>query len=560
MAGGLLNLVSVGADNEILNSSNPGYVPISFFKTTYKKYTNFGKQKFRVDYNGSRVLQLTAPTTYTFKIPRNAELLLDSYLVMTLPDIYSPIFHPCEDTGYQWSPYEFKWIQYLGCQVIQDITITCGSATLAKYTGDYLLNVVLRDYDTDKRNMFHSMTGNTLEYTNPANGNGRVNSYPSTYYTTSNLGAEPSIRGKTLYIPIMAWFSMNNYCAFPLVATQYNELNINITLRPIQDLFQVRDVFDPTNSFPYIRPDFNQHQFQMYRFLQTPPSENLMPESYSNYISNWNADIHLLCTYAFLSQEEASLFVKENQVYLVKDVYQYSFPNTTGTKRVKLQSTNGLVAGWMMYLKRSDVSTRNEWSNYTNWPYSGSVPYDIGFAPDTTHDATINTGIGPLYNIVNGIKQMTGIFTTGDFRIENQKDILQTMGILLSGDYRENTQTRGVYDYIEKFASSKGSNNDGLYCYNYELLTDPFSMQPSGAINMSNFKSVELEITTSIPPFDASGVNMNVVYDNVSGQLLGVQQSNMWNLYQYYYDLYVIEERYNVMYFSNGGCGLMFAR
>ena len=60
---------------------------------------------------------------------------------------------------------------------------------------------------------------------------------------------------------------MDSRCAFPLIALQYNELTITITLRPIQELFQVRDVFDVANNFPYVQPDFNVDRFQMYRFL-----------------------------------------------------------------------------------------------------------------------------------------------------------------------------------------------------------------------------------------------------------------------------------------------------
>ena len=44
MAGGLLNLVSAGQQNVILNG-NPSK---TFWKTTYAKYTNFGKQNFNV--------------------------------------------------------------------------------------------------------------------------------------------------------------------------------------------------------------------------------------------------------------------------------------------------------------------------------------------------------------------------------------------------------------------------------------------------------------------------------------------------------------------------------
>ena len=90
MAGGLLNIVSVGNNNVFL-TGNPTK---TFFNVTYSKYTNFGLQKFRIDYNGQRELRLNEPSTFSFKMPRYAELLMDTYIVLTLPDIYSPIHNP----------------------------------------------------------------------------------------------------------------------------------------------------------------------------------------------------------------------------------------------------------------------------------------------------------------------------------------------------------------------------------------------------------------------------------------------------------------------------------
>ena len=83
MAGGLLNLVAVGNQNVFL-TGNPKK---TFFKFVYAKYTNFGLQKFRLDYEGSRSLNLTDKTQFTFKVKRYADLLMDTYLVVRIPRI-----------------------------------------------------------------------------------------------------------------------------------------------------------------------------------------------------------------------------------------------------------------------------------------------------------------------------------------------------------------------------------------------------------------------------------------------------------------------------------------
>ena len=66
MAGGILNLVAYGNQNIILNG-NPKK---TFFRPVYAKYTNFGLQKFRLDFDGQRILRLTEDSTFTFKVKR----------------------------------------------------------------------------------------------------------------------------------------------------------------------------------------------------------------------------------------------------------------------------------------------------------------------------------------------------------------------------------------------------------------------------------------------------------------------------------------------------------
>ena len=66
MPGGLLNIISYGNQNIIVNG-NPSK---TFFKTVYSKYTNFGMQKFRLDFEGQRNLKLNEDTSLTFKVTR----------------------------------------------------------------------------------------------------------------------------------------------------------------------------------------------------------------------------------------------------------------------------------------------------------------------------------------------------------------------------------------------------------------------------------------------------------------------------------------------------------
>jgi hypothetical protein len=566
MAGGLMNLVSAGQQNIILNG-NPSK---TFFKSTFAQYTNFGLQKFRVDYEGSKTLRLTEESYFTFKIPRYADLLMDTYVSVTLPNIWSGIFPPRERTletdsqgrnnvG-QWAPYEFKWIENIGAKMISKISITCGNYTLQEYSGDYLLAAVQRDFNADKKALFDKMIGNVPELNNPGNAGSRINSYPNAFYTDALAGPEPSIRGRILYIPLNNWFGLKSQMAFPLTSLQYNELQINITFRPINQLFQVRDILDEINNYPYIAPNFNIFYLQLYRFLQPPPDICLGIDSYTDIRSIWNADINLNCTYCFLSNEEERLFALNEQKYLIKQVHEMKFYNVTGPNKIELDSV-GMVSSYLFYFQRSDANLRNEWSNYTNWPYN-YLPRDLipaptdGVYPVTRTVRTISETvyIGPGVN-TNGT--LTGWMITGNYSPDNVKDILVGLGILLDGSYRENIQPAGVYNYIEKYTRTNGNAPDGLYCYNFCIHTSPLDLQPSGAINMSRFNQIEFEFTTIIPPLDPLAQSLTIC-DPETGNVVGINKPT-WRIYDYNFDLYLFEERINEIIFIGGNCGLAYA-
>ena len=307
MPGGLLNLVSEGQQNVILNG-NPSK---TFFKRTYSKFTNFGLQKFRVDFEGSTTLRLNEESSFIFKIPRYADLLMDCYLSIDLPNIWSPIFppQPLDSTNYSyWSPYEFKWIEHIGVQMIKQITINCGNQKLQEFSGAYLLSLIQRDFTAEKKSLFNEMTGNIPELVDPSNYGTNGGYYPNTYHTSNQSGPDPSIRGRTLYIPLNAWFGMKSQMAFPLVSLQYNILTITVTMRPISEIFQIRDVLNIIDNYPYVAPNFNLSYMQFYRFLQPPPDMELDASSYVDKRTIWNSNIHLNCTYCFLSTMEYRLF------------------------------------------------------------------------------------------------------------------------------------------------------------------------------------------------------------------------------------------------------------
>ena len=129
--------------------------------------------------------------------------------------------------------------------------------------------------------------------------------------------------------------------------------------------------------------------------------------------------------------------------------------------------------------------------------------------------------------------------------------------LLLDGKYRENNMPSGLWNYVEKYVRTSGNGQDGLYTYSFSLNTDPFEFQPSGAINMSKFTEVQFEVSTIQPTLNAEAPFTSIC--TPEGTIVGTTMPS-GGIYDYTYDLVVLEERYNILKFFSGMAGLEFSR
>ena len=429
--------------------------------------------------------------------------------------------------------------------------------------------MIARDYDNNKKELFDILTGNVKELNDPANYSNRNNNYPSAYKlnNSDNSNIHHSINSYQLYIPIKTWFSNLSSMAVPLCCLQYAEMEINFILNPITKLFTIKDVLYDTSlneinnydDITRIKSDQNNDIHGFYRFIQEPPIQDITSNyTYQDKTNKLNFDIHLITTQCFLDNNERSYFVSNIQNYLIKIIYEYEFTKLSKSSKVKLDSY-GLVSNWMWYLQRDDVNLRNEWSNYTNWPYENKIP--------NTLQKLILSSSNNIYYPYNHNYSLNdsskNIYITGNEPDEyNQKDfkeILKDFGIICDGKYRENSRPSGIFNKIEKFTKTNGNSNEFLYNYAFCLNTDYKKYQPDGAFNTNKFKNIEFEYNlTSNPPIDPRATSISIC-DPSSGEIIGVVQDPT-NIYKYNYNMYIYEERYNVLSFQSGLADLIYNR
>lgn len=552
MAGGLLNLLA----NENSNNGNIHFIgnpSTFFFYSTFNQFCDFAMQKFRIDYNGTNNLQQNNSTNITFIMPRYADLLTDTYLAITLPDIFSPIFN---DNDSEKSSFDFKWIKDIGTNLISEISISIGGTIIQRYSGNYIKNVVERDFDAQKKDIFNRMIGNVPEIHSP-NLTTHSYKYPNSYRiypNSSGINSYPSIKSRELLIPINSWFTLSNYLAFPLIALQYQELQIDFTLRPLSELYIVRDLNNINstdfNLTPYIRPD-GTPKYNLSTFLINYDTTNgIIDDSteFNTILPSFN--IHLVCTQIFLSEKQRDFFARNNQKYLFRDIREHTVYDIVGNNRINIESFS-LVAGWMWYLQRDDVKQRNEWSNYTNLLYEN---YNIN-GNLIVNDLSMSNY---QYQQSTGINDTSNIFIRPKYSVLDEVGILRGLSILCDGATRENLFSNSVYDYIDFYNKTNGSAKNGLYFYSLSLENNISKIQPSGFFNTNFFKRVEFDIKTLTPNIDAVNSNVTAVCDE-EGTIISISKSNR-NLFEYTFTFILQEERYNILEISSGIATLEMAR
>tara|TARA_B100000902_G_scaffold399330_1_gene469657 strand:- start:1502 stop:3205 length:1704 start_codon:yes stop_codon:yes gene_type:complete len=567
MTGGTLQLTKYGAQNAYLNG-NP---QMTYFKTVYKRHTNFSMEILRLDFEGTQNIANDVETQLKCKITRNGDLINKIYFCINLPNIYSAHFfdNPEDQKGMN---AEFAWIPNIGCQIIKKCTLSIGGNKISEVYGQWIEIYHEIFLDTSGKNNFDNMIGHQSDLFMPSHNGWNAGIYPSSSLNPSlNINPAssdiyfskfkqnsflqpPSINGRKLYVPIPFWFTTNPGLALPLIALQYHEITLEFECRPILELYTIIET-KSNGTVPKgarTAPTTAQHH-HIGNFITGIPSTNFSKnknlDDGSLNIQGWNMDTHLLVNYIFLDNDERRKFSNNNHEYLIEQVYRQDFTGVIGMQTLKLQFQHPVK--YLVWCgQRNDVARKlNRHNNYTNW--------EEEFIPPGTNAYTNLLGLdseNPLYykfnndgnliydSVSNDYKTLDGdedgntalLPTKFNFRFW-QEDVIKSSRLLFDGVERYSSRDSIFFRYVQQYQHNiKTADKSGIYMYSFAL--DPSRYQPSGCCNMSRISNLQLElemcdIMPSANNFDTYDFNVFVYAVNynllrVVGGMAGLAFSN----------------------------------
>ena len=499
MPGGLIQLVGVGAQNELVNG-NPS---MTHFRAVYRRHTNFAMDQIRMPFTASNLeFPSTGTRTISCRVDRYAQLLHDCYLVLTLPDIWSPmkfvgnVVPPGYDPRTNSIGYEFQWIQNIGYNLIDHVDITMNGQVIQRLRGEWLKLYSYMTHDANKRAIVDQMVGNVSEIYDPAHAYDHNGQYPNAITPTTLPPAsprttvpEPSIRSRQLVIPLHFWFCENPGLALPIVSLQNSEVYINVTLRSVNDLYTVVDVnpLSPTYG-QRIKPNGDSTYNGLNLFL-SPPLNTGLPSNPT--LTTWFPDPYVEGNFIYLTEAEMNQLARADQTFLIKTVNYVSKEGQFGGNTDLEIPMFNLVTRIVFASQRSDRLLLNDWDNYTNWSNPLRAPW-----------SAISSDL------------ITGLYSSGQQQVTSvaPRSALIDGVILFDGKERIQPKPLPFFSLLQMYRYTTGQIPElpGVFMYSFAL--DHSGYQPSGAANGSMFNKIILRLTLQQPlPEATSTTNSTTV-------------------------------------------------
>ena len=152
---------------DVTNLGNPN---INFYKSVYRKHVNFSLESDEIILSTTTINEDSLVSIPNITIPSNrADFLLNLYLSFTLPNVYSGSYNADGDETSDINniPYEFRWVENIGTNIIDDVKLIVGGDQINKVTGKLMQVLSEVKYDDSKKHIYNEMVGNVPEIYHP---------------------------------------------------------------------------------------------------------------------------------------------------------------------------------------------------------------------------------------------------------------------------------------------------------------------------------------------------------------------------------------------------------
>jgi len=504
MTGGLIQLVAYGIEDMFITQDPQ----ITFFKTIYRRYTNFSTEPIAQYFTQTIDFSKKAACP----ISRNADLVGQMFLVVTLPAI-----------NFTDGVTKFAWVKKIGYALINYIEVEIGGQSIDKHYGEWLN--IWYELTQEKTNAFNSMIGNISKLTE--------------YSTTKDE--------YTLYIPLDFWFCKSYGLALPLTSLRYSQVNINLVLNDSIQCYTI----SPTN---YIQIDNDLVNFISGEYIEQNINGQIASGIYSHYdiitkrlyytpvTANLFQSLTLDTTiYNTNTLQQQQLYLPSNKSYYITGLSSRfkAMPAANSSqltysynKLTNLSIPNCYLLVEYIYL---DTEERLKFAQSKHEYLIEQVTFGGQKQIESNNRSVSINLILPTKLLVWVLQQnyMTGTindtfnYTDSYININGEpigKPLAQSEYIILNGINRIDNISSSYFNYVQSYQYFPYPAKNGINLFSFSLF--PSQTLPSGSCNMNQIDTVNIQMNISNvinvsnqATFRAYGINYNVlrIVDGLGG-------------------------------------------
>ena len=397
-----MQLVAYGAQDVYLTGSPK----VTFFQAVYKRHTNFAMENIEQVVNGTAANGARLSVT----VARNGDLIGEMYLELEA-NVAAVTSDNATASG--------EWVAE---RAVAAVELTIGGQRIDKHYQKWWRLYSELYLDEAKKLQYGKMASSSV------------------------AGTAADSKNK-VYLPLIFFFNRNPGLYLPLIALQYHEVRLDITLSSAYATY-------------------------------------FTSGSTANAVKVWG-------NYVYLDTEERRRFAQKGHEYLIEQVQHTGVDtvnDSTQAKQVRLSynhpvkelvwcfSADGTAPAWNDLWDTSNV----DGSNVTMVSSAG-----LNRVAANATVASLST-VGAPMMVVNGSQWVSEEATAGG--------PLSTFKLILNGQDRFKEQSGKYFNQVQPFYHHSGNPYLGVYSYSFAL--KPEEHQPTGTCNFSRIDNAQVEVKT----------------------------------------------------------------